>query len=275
MVDDSPNTPTLISIQNIEVVYNRVVLVLKGVSLHVKVGGIVALLGSNGAGKSTTLKSISGVLSGERGDVTRGSICYEGRQIEYLPPAVRVERGISHVMEGRRVFSHLTVEDNLLVGSYVRRASAAVIQADLERIYQYFPRLKERRKSIAGYTSGGEQQMLALARALMARPKMILLDEPSMGLAPQLVEEIFQIVTHLRDNEGVTFIVAEQNTSIALAHADFGYVLENGRIVLSGESTTLRQNTDIKEFYLGAGSGMARTSFRDTKYYRRRKRWLA
>ena len=275
MTATNAESAALLSLQNIEVVYNRVVLVLKGVSLQVQEGDIVALLGGNGAGKSTTLKSISGLLTGERGDITRGTIHYGGRDITRAPAAERVENGLAHVMEGRRVFEHLTVEENLIVGAYSRKISHRQTHADVERVYEYFPRLKERRRSTAGYTSGGEQQMLALGRALMADPKMILLDEPSMGLAPQLVEEIFEIVSRLRAEQGVTFLVAEQNTNVALKHADFGYILENGRVVLSGSGAELKENADVKEFYLGVGSGEARKSFRDVKHDRRRKRWLA
>ena len=261
--------------QNVEVVYNHVVLVLKGVSLEVKDGDIVALLGGNGAGKSTTLKTVSGLLTGERGEITRGSLSYDGMDVSHMSAPERVEHGLVHVMEGRRVFEHLTVEENLMVGSYARSISRAEAEQEIERVYEYFPRLKERRKSTAGYTSGGEQQMLALGRALMAKPRMILLDEPSMGLAPQLVEEIFEIVSRLRREQKVTFLVAEQNTNVALKHADFGYILENGRVVLYGTGTDLRDNADVKEFYLGVGSGEARQSFRNVKNYRRRKRWLA
>lgn len=265
----------LLIMQNVEVVYNHVVLVLKGVSLQVQEGDIVALLGGNGAGKSTTLKSISGLLTGERGEITRGHITYRGENISHVPAPARVEKGLSHVMEGRRVFEHLTVEENLTVGAYSRKISTQQTHQELERVYEYFPRLKERRRSTAGYTSGGEQQMLALGRALMASPKMVLLDEPSMGLAPQLVEEIFEIVSRLRREQQVTILVAEQNTHIALRHADFGYILENGRVVLYGTGDELRENADVKEFYLGVGSGEPRKSFRDVKHYRRRKRWLA
>ncbi len=266
---------SLLSLNNVEVVYNHVVLVLKGVSLDVAPGSIVALLGGNGAGKSTTLKAVSGLLAGERGDITRGSIHYNGERVDGMSAAERVKRGVLHVMEGRRVFEHLTVEENLLVGSYGRKDGYAAIQKDIDMVYNYFPRLKERRKSVAGYTSGGEQQMLAMGRALMARPRMILLDEPSMGLAPQLVEEIFHIVTTLRKEEGVTFLVAEQNTNVALRNADYGYILENGRIVMYGDADHLRENPDVKEFYLGVSSGEGRKSFRNVKHYRRRKRWLS
>ena len=275
MAEQTAQGNVLLSMQNVEVVYNHVVLVLKGVSLEVKEGDIVALLGGNGAGKSTTLKAISGLLTGERGEITRGSLTYDGVDISHTPAPARVERGLVHVMEGRRVFEHLTVEENLLVGAYARSISRGEAEQEMERLYEYFPRLKERRKSTAGYTSGGEQQMLALGRALMANPRMILLDEPSMGLAPQLVEEIFEIVSRLRREQKVTFLVAEQNTNVALQHADFGYILENGRVVLYGTGTELRDNADVKEFYLGVGSGEARKSFRDVKHYRRRKRWLA
>lgn len=275
MAEASTARDPLLVMENVEVVYNHVVLVLKGVSLEVQHGGIVALLGGNGAGKSTTLKSISGLLTGERGEITRGYITYQGEDVSQIPAPARVEKGLSHVMEGRRVFEHLTVEENLAVGAYSRNISTQQMQQDMERVYEYFPRLKERRRATAGYTSGGEQQMLALGRALMARPKMILLDEPSMGLAPQLVEEIFEIVSRLRSEQQVTFLVAEQNTNVALRHADFGYILENGRVVLYGTGHELRENADVKEFYLGVGSGEARKSFRDVKHYRRRKRWLA
>ncbi len=275
MAEQTAQQDVLLSMQNVEVVYNHVVLVLKGVSLEVKEGDIVALLGGNGAGKSTTLKSISGLLTGERGEITRGSLTYDGKDISHVSAPERVEHGLVHVMEGRRVFEHLTVEENLLVGAYARSISRGEAEQEMERLYEYFPRLKERRKSTAGYTSGGEQQMLALGRALMANPRMILLDEPSMGLAPQLVEEIFEIVSRLRREQKVTFLVAEQNTNVALQHADFGYILENGRVVLYGTGTELRDNADVKEFYLGVGSGEARKSFRDVKHYRRRKRWLA
>ncbi len=265
----------LLSLNNIEVVYNHVVLVLKGVSLEVAPGSIVALLGGNGAGKSTTLKAISGLLTGERGEITRGNIHYNGENVTHLTAADRVQRGVLHVMEGRRVFEHLTVDENLQVGSYGRKDGAAAIQKDMEMVYDYFPRLRERRKSVAGYTSGGEQQMLAMGRAMMARPRMILLDEPSMGLAPQLVEEIFNIVTTLRREEGVTFLVAEQNTNVALRNADYGYILENGRIVMYGDAAQLRENPDVKEFYLGVSSGEGKKSFRNVKHYKRRKRWLS
>jgi branched-chain amino acid transport system ATP-binding protein len=262
----------ILSVVNIEVIYDHVILVLRGVSLEVLEGQIVALLGANGAGKTTTLKAISNLLRAERGDVTKGRILYRGERIDQLNPSALVKRGICQVMEGRHCFQHLTVEENLLTGAYTRGYSSGV-KEDLEKVYTYFPRLKERRSSQSGYTSGGEQQMTAIGRALMARPRMILLDEPSMGLAPQLVEEIFQIVQELNRKEGVSFLLAEQNTNIALRYADYGYILENGRVVMDGEGKALRENEDVKEFYLGFSSG-GRKSFRDVKSYRRRKRWL-
>ncbi|MDA1325574.1 MAG: ABC transporter ATP-binding protein [Proteobacteria bacterium] len=265
--------PPLLDVNNIEVIYDHVILVLKGVSLSVPEGGIVALLGANGAGKTTTLKAISNLLRGERGEVTKGAIIYNGERVDTLMPDALVKRGVVQVMEGRHCFEHLTVDDNLLTGAYTRKNSAD-IRRDLEMVYGYFPRLKERFRSQAGYTSGGEQQMIAIGRALMARPRMILLDEPSMGLAPQLVEEIFEIVDQLNKQEGVTFLLAEQNTNIALRHADYGYILENGRVVLDGDAEALRGNEDVKEFYLGLSTA-GRRSYRDAKHYRRRKRWLA
>ncbi|HUL96943.1 MAG TPA: ABC transporter ATP-binding protein [Usitatibacter sp.] len=264
---------TLLEVNGIEVIYNHVILVLKGVSLAVPEGGIVALLGANGAGKTTTLKAISNLLFAERGEVTKGSIHFGGERIDRLNPSELVRRGVIQVMEGRHCFAHLTIEDNLLTGAYTRQASRAEIREDLERVYAFFPRLKTRRASLAGYTSGGEQQMTAIGRALMARPRMILLDEPSMGLAPQIVEEIFEIVKNLNAT-GVSFLLAEQNTMVALRFADFGYILENGRVVLEGSAEGLAKNEDVKEFYLGIASG-GRRSFRETKHYRRRKRWLA
>ena len=264
-------TPTMLTVNGIEVIYNHVILVLKGVSLTVPEGGIVALLGANGAGKTTTLKAISNLLRAERGEVTKGYIEFQGQRIERLSPAELVKRGVCQVMEGRHCFPHLTVEENLLTGAYTR--SGAEARDDLEKVYRYFPRLKERRHSQSGYTSGGEQQMTAIGRALMANPKMILLDEPSMGLAPQLVEEIFEIVRDLNRKEGVSFLLAEQNTNIALRYADYGYILENGRVVMDGVAKSLAENEDVKEFYLGFSSG-GRKSFRDIKSYRRRKRWL-
>ena len=264
----------LLIVNNIEVVYDHVILVLKGVSLEVPEGGIVALLGANGAGKTTTLKSISNLLVAERGDITKGTIDYQGQRIQGLSANQLVKRGIVQVMEGRRCFEHLTVEENLMTGAFTRRDGAASIRQDLELVYTYFPRLKDRRNSTAGYTSGGEQQMTALGRALMARPKMILLDEPSMGLAPQLVEEIFEIVKKLNEAEQVTFLLAEQNTNMALRYSHYGYILENGRIVMEGDAASLAGNDDIKEFYLGIAQGDQKANFRANKHYRRRKRWL-
>ena len=272
-VADLPPQPYL-SVNNIEVIYDHVILVLKGVSLQVPQGKIVALLGANGAGKSTTLKTISTLLRGERGDVTKGEVQFKGERVDQLTPNELVWRGLSQVMEGRHCFGHLTIEENLLTGAYTRNESRAELKASLEKVYHYFPRLKERRSSQAGYTSGGEQQMCAIGRALMAKPTMILLDEPSMGIAPQIVEEIFGIVKDLNQKENVSFLLAEQNTSVALRYADFGYILENGRVVMEGAAADLASNEDVKEFYLGV-SGAGRKSFRDMKFYRRRKRWLA
>ena len=269
----SDEAATLLSVNNIEVVYDHVILVLKGVSLEVPEGGIVALLGANGAGKTTTLKSISNLLVAERGDITKGTIQFKGESIQGRSANQLVKRGIIQVMEGRRCFEHLTVEENLLTGAFTRSDGASAIRQDLELVYTYFPRLKERRSSTSGYTSGGEQQMTALGRALMAKPKMILLDEPSMGLAPTLVEEIFEIMQQLNRNEQVTFLLAEQNTNMALRYCRYGYILENGRVVMDGEAGTLLDNQDVKEFYLGV-SGGKKKSFRDVKHYRRRKRWL-
>jgi branched-chain amino acid transport system ATP-binding protein len=263
-----------LSVNNIEVIYDHVILVLKGVSLEVPQGTIVALLGANGAGKTTTLKAISNLLRAERGDVTKGTIEFKGRRVDRLTPNELVKLGICQVMEGRHCFQHLTVEENLLTGAFTRRASRAQIRTDLEKVYHYFPRLKQRRTSQAGYTSGGEQQMTALGRALMAQPSMILLDEPSMGLAPQIVEEIFEIVDSLNKKERVSFLLAEQNTNVALRFANYGYILENGRVVMDGAASDLGQNEDVKEFYLGLSTA-GRKSFRDVKHYRRRKRWLA
>ena len=264
----------ILSVNNIEVVYDRVILVLKGVSLEVPKGGIVALLGANGAGKTTTLKAISNLIAAERGEVTKGAILFDGAEVHGLSPSELVRRGCIQVMEGRHCFAHLTVEDNLLTGAFTRSDGKAAIRHDLDRVYSHFPRLKERRDAVAGYTSGGEQQMCAIGRALMSRPKMILLDEPSMGLAPQLVEEIFEIVGNLNTREGVSFLLAEQNTYMALKYAGHGYILENGRVVLDGEAKALADNEDVKEFYLGVAGGRRR-SFREGKHYRRRKRWLA
>jgi branched-chain amino acid transport system ATP-binding protein len=263
----------LLVVNNIEVVYDHVILVLKGVSLTVPEGGVVALLGANGAGKTTTLKAVSNLLRVERGEVTRGTIELAGDDVAALSPTELVRRGVVQVMEGRHCFEHLTVEENLLTGAYTRRDGKAAMLRDLDMVYGYFPRLRERRRAQAGYTSGGEQQMTAIGRALMARPKVILLDEPSMGLAPQLVEEIFEIVARLNGEAGVTFLLAEQNTNVALRYASYGYILENGRVVLDGDAAALRNNEDVKEFYLGLAGG-GRKSFRDIKSYKRRKRWL-
>jgi branched-chain amino acid transport system ATP-binding protein len=264
----------LLRVNNVEVIYDHVILVLKGVSLEVQEGQIVALLGANGAGKTTTLKAISNLLASERGDVTKGSVEYRGARVDQLNPSELVRRGVVQVMEGRHCFQHLTVEENLLTGAFTRSGGRAEIRRDLELVYTYFPRLKERRRSQSGYTSGGEQQMTAIGRALMARPSMILLDEPSMGLAPQVVEEIFEIVRMLNEKENVSFLLAEQNTAVALRYADYGYILENGRVVMDGPAQDLGSNEDVKEFYLGLSAG-GRKSFRDAKHYRRRKRWLA
>jgi branched-chain amino acid transport system ATP-binding protein len=263
-----------LAVNNVEVIYDHVILVLKGVSLEVPKGGIVALLGANGAGKTTTLKAISNLLRAERGDVTKGTIEFRGRRVDRLTPNELVRMGVCQVMEGRHCFQHLTVEENLLTGAFTRKASRAEIRASLEKVYHYFPRLEQRRASLAGYTSGGEQQMTAVGRALMAQPSMILLDEPSMGLAPQIVEEIFEIVGDLNKKEGVSFLLAEQNTNVALRFADYGYILENGRVVMDGAAAELSKNEDVKEFYLGLSTA-GRRSFRDVKHYRRRKRWLA
>ena len=268
-------TDHYLAINNIEVIYDHVILVLKGVSLHVPKGKIVALLGANGAGKSTTLKAISNLLHAERGDVTKGSVEYKGQRIDQLTPNELVKRGVIQVMEGRHCFGHLSIEENLLTGAYTRSISRAELKDSLDKVYHYFPRLKTRRTSQAGYTSGGEQQMCAIGRALMAKPEMILLDEPSMGLAPQIVEEIFEIVKDLNSRENVSFLLAEQNTMVALKYADFGYILENGRVVMEGAAEDLRTNEDVKEFYLGLNEGGARKSYHDTKHYKRRKRWLS
>ena len=270
--ETKPASTNVLDVANIEVIYNHVILVLKGVSLAVPEGSIVALLGANGAGKSTTLKAISNLLLSERGQVTKGRIHYRGERVDGLTPNDLVRRGVIQVMEGRHCFGHLTVEENLLTGAFIHGGQRRVAD-DLEKVYHYFPRLKERRTAQAGYTSGGEQQMTAIGRALMSRPTTILLDEPSMGLAPQLVEEIFEIVRNLNEQEKVSILLAEQNTNIALRYAHYGYILENGRVVLDGDAASLRENEDVKEFYLGVG-GEGRRSFRDVKYYRRRKRWL-
>lgn len=263
----------LVEVNGIEVIYNHVILVLKGVSLQVPHRSIVALLGGNGAGKTTTLRAISNLLKGERGEVTKGGITLEGEQIANLSPAELVKRGVVQVMEGRHCFAHLTIEENLLTGSYTR-TDRGEIAANLDKVYNYFPRLKTRRTSQAAYTSGGEQQMCAIGRALMSNPRMVLLDEPSMGLAPQIVDEVFHIVKDLNDKEKVTFLLAEQNTNMALKYADYGYIMESGRIVMDGSARDLASNEDVKEFYLGVGGG-ERKSFKDVKSYKRRKRWLA
>ncbi len=268
------STDPILDVLNIEVVYNSVALVLKGVSLSAPKGGIVALLGANGAGKTTTLKAISNLLRAERGEVTKGSILFEGERVDRLSPNDLVRRGLIQVMEGRHCFGHLTIEENLLTGAFTRCDGRAAVMRDLERIYGYFPRLRERRNAQAGYASGGEQQMCALGRAMMSRPKLILLDEPSMGLAPQAVEEIFEIVRGLNEKEGVSFLLAEQNANIALKVARFGYILETGRVVLDGTAEALRSNEDVREFYLGV-AGQNRRSFKTIKTYKRRKRWLA
>ncbi|MBS0247234.1 MAG: ABC transporter ATP-binding protein [Proteobacteria bacterium] len=268
------STDTILTVNNVEVIYDHVILVLKGVSLAVPKGGIVALLGANGAGKTTTLKAISNLLHAERGDVTKGSIIFDGAEVQDMSPNDLVRRGCIQVMEGRHCFGHLTIEENLLTGAFTRRDGKAAIRRDMEMVYDYFPRLRERKGSMAGYTSGGEQQMCAVGRAMMAKPKMILLDEPSMGLAPQVVEEIFEIVKDLNAKEGVSFLLAEQNTNMALKYATYGYILENGRVVMDGAAKSLAENADVKEFYLGVSEGR-RKSFREGKHYRRRKRWLA
>ena len=274
MLDAGRTEETLLEVNNIEVIYNHVILVLKGVSLSVPKGGITALLGGNGAGKTTTLKAISNLLHSERGEVTKGSILYRGKPVAELNPSELVNRGVIQVMEGRHCFEHLTVEENLLTGAYTRKDGSVEVAKSLEMVYTYFPRLRERRRSQAGYTSGGEQQMVAIGRALMSNPETILLDEPSMGLAPQLVEEIFEIVKNLNEKEGVSFLLAEQNTNVALRFAHYGYILESGRVVMDGPAAELRENPDVKEFYLGM-SDEGRKSFRDVRSYRRRKRWLS
>jgi len=273
MLDAAPTEESLLEVSNIEVIYNHVILVLKGVSLSVPKGGITALLGGNGAGKTTTLKAISNLLHSERGEVTKGSIAYRGKDIADMMPADLVKKGVIQVMEGRHCFEHLTIEENLMTGAYTRKDGGGAVAADLEMVYNYFPRLRDRRKSQAGYTSGGEQQMCAIGRALMSRPETVLLDEPSMGLAPQLVEEIFGIVKDLNEKEGVSFLLAEQNTNVALRFAHYGYILESGRVVMDGPAAELRENPDVKEFYLGM-SEEGRKSYRNFRSYRRRKRWL-
>jgi branched-chain amino acid transport system ATP-binding protein len=264
----------MLSLNNVEVIYDSVILVLKGVSITCEEGRITTLLGANGAGKTTTLKAISGVLRTERGDVTKGSVELRGQRIDRLPPYEVVQRGVVQVFEGRRVFEHLTTEENLVAGAHTQ-PDRAKVAAGIERVYQYFPRLKERRHVQSGYLSGGEQQMLVIGRALMSTPKVMLLDEPSLGLAPMLVEEIFAIVQRLNQREQLTVLLVEQNASMALRIADHGYVMENGRIVLEGTGDSLRENADIKEFYLGLTEVGARKSYRDVKHYKRRKRWLS
>jgi branched-chain amino acid transport system ATP-binding protein len=264
----------ILAVNNVEVIYDHVILVLKGVSVTVPRGGIVTILGANGAGKTTTLKAISNLLKAERGEVTKGSIEFEGERVDRMSPNELVKRGCIQVMEGRHCFGHLNIEENLLTGAFTRRDGNAAIKRDMEKVYDYFPRLRQRKASMAGYTSGGEQQMCAIGRALMSSPKMILLDEPSMGLAPQVVEEIFEIVKDLNAKEGVSFLIAEQNTNMALKYATYGYIMETGRIVMDGEARSLRENEDVKEFYLGVAEG-AKKSFRDVKHYKRRKRWLS
>ena len=267
------SAPPILSVKNIEVIYDHVILVLRGVSFLVPQGKIVALLGANGAGKSTTLKSVSTLLASERGEVTKGSIEFRGKRTEGLAPGEMVDMGMVQVMEGRHCFGHLSVEDNLITGAYARPIKYAQVRQELERIYDYFPRLKTRRTSLAGYTSGGEQQMVAIGRAMMAKPSMLLLDEPSMGLAPQIVAEIFEIVRDLNQKEGVSILLAEQNPNVALKYADYGYILESGRVMMDGTAKELAENADVKEFYLGVSSE-GRKSFRGMKSYRRRKRWL-
>ena len=269
----APATNSILSVSNIEVIYDHVILVLKGVSLEVPKGGIVAIFGANGAGKTTTLKAISNLLRAERGDVTKGTVHFNGERADRLSANEMVKRGCIQVMEGRHCFEHLTVEENLMTGAYTRSDNSAV-KRDLEMVYEYFPRLSERRKSLAGYTSGGEQQMTAIGRALMSNPQMILLDEPSMGLAPQLVELIFEITKKINKEQGVSVLLAEQNTTVALRYAQYGYILENGRVVMDGAAEDLRENEDVKEFYLGI-SGGDKQNFREVKSYKRRKRWLA
>jgi branched-chain amino acid transport system ATP-binding protein len=270
----SDTTRSILAVNGIEVIYDHVILVLKGVSLQIPEEGIVALLGANGAGKSTTLKAVSGLLRTERGEVTKGSVEFAGESIHRRDPDEVVRRGIVQVMEGRRVFEHLTVEENLLTGAYTRKNGTSAKQ-DLDLVYDYFPRLRERRGLGAGYISGGEQQMLAIGRALMAHPRLMLLDEPSMGLAPMLVAEIFDIIGRLNREEKVAVLLAEQNAAVALTVAQHAYVMESGRIVLDGDRQTISDNEDIKEFYLGLSGVGQRKSYRDVKHYKRRKRWLS
>ncbi len=264
----------LLKVNNIEVIYEHVILVLKGVSLEVPQGGIISLLGANGAGKTTTLKAVSNLVKAERGEVTKGTVEFEGKRIDKMYAPAVVKMGLIQVMEGRRTFEHLTVEDDLLTGAYTRGHDKKKIKEDLEMVYNYFPRLVERRRVKTGYISGGEMQMCAIGRALMARPKLMLLDEPSMGLAPLLVQEIFDILARLNKEENVAVLLAEQNVAMALQFAQYGYIMENGRVVLDGDSETLRDNADVREFYLGL-TDIGKKSYRDVKHYKRRKRWLA
>ena len=264
----------MLALNNVEVVYDGVILVLRGVSLSAEEGHITTLLGANGAGKTTTLKAISGLLHAERGEVTRGNVELDGERLDRLLPHDVVRRGVVQVFEGRRVFENLSVEENLVAGAHSKRDNAAV-RDGIDRVYASFPVLKERRQVSAGYLSGGEQQMLVIGRALMSDPKVILLDEPSLGLAPMVVEEIFSVIRRLKDEQKLTVLLVEQNAALALDIADHGYVLENGRIVLEGPAESLRQNSDIKEFYLGLNEAGTRKSYRETKHYRRRKRWLS
>ncbi len=264
----------MLNLNNVEVIYDDVILVLKGMSMEVREGQIVALLGSNGAGKSTTLKAISGLLKPEDGEVTDGEITFFDQPIHNLGPSRIVRMGIFQVMEGRRVFEHLTVEENLRAGAYTARGRRNFAR-DLEMVYGYFPRLKERRHQTAGYLSGGEQQMLAIGRALMAHPKLMMLDEPSLGLAPLLVREIFDIIQRINKEQNTTILLVEQNARLALGVCDYAYIMENGRIVLAGDPQTLADNADVREFYLGLTEVGQRKSYRDVKHYKRRKRWLS
>jgi branched-chain amino acid transport system ATP-binding protein len=273
----------MLEVHNVEVVYDRAILVLKGISLAVQEGQIVALLGPNGAGKSTMLKAVSGLLKSEEGEVTDGSIRFLGKRIDRMEPEAIVRAGIFQVMEGRRVFEDLTVDENIRMGAYTRDDQAAV-KRDHELVFDYFPRLRERHRQLAGYLSGGEQQMLAIGRALMARARLMLLDEPSLGLAPLLVQDIFAIIRRINQQERTTILLVEQNANLALSIADFGYIMENGRVVLDGDAEKLRANEDVKHFYLGGAAadagaagaaGGQRRSYRDLKFYKRRKRWLS
>jgi len=271
---DKNKAQPILALNNVEVIYDDVILVLKGMSLEVHEGQIVALLGANGAGKSTTLKAISGLLKGEEGEVTDGSISYMGKTIDAVDPEKRVSMGIFQVMEGRRVFDDLNVDENLYAGAHTRK-SRTDVKKDMEMVFEYFPRLTERRHTLAGYLSGGEQQMLAIGRALMARPKLMLLDEPSLGLAPLLVKEIFGIIDRINKEEGTTILLVEQNARIALSIADYGYIMENGKIVMDDPVDKLKENEDVKEFYLGLSKVGDKRSYRDVKHYRRRKRWIS